>query len=107
MSLDGEGGDGLDDKAGRGALPVDQHLLDAVFLHLQLPQRAELTQAAQRQLEVVPVRVLLTDLVPGEEEKSRKNVSASYSVILKLRKIHLSLQSGYISKLTEVKRDLT
>ena len=38
VAFQSKGGLGLDDKAGCGALPVDQDLLHPVLLHLQLPQ---------------------------------------------------------------------
>ena len=53
---------------GGRALPVDEHLLDAVLLHLQFAEGAEFREAPERQLEVVPVGVLLTDLVADGEE---------------------------------------
>ena len=53
---------------GCGTLPVDEYLLDAVLLHLELAERAELGEASERQLEVAPVGVLLTDLVPDGEK---------------------------------------
>ena len=53
---------------GCGALPVDEDLLDAVLLHLELAERAELGEAPERQLEVAPVGVLLPDLVADGEE---------------------------------------
>ena len=67
----------------RRALPVDEHLLDAVLLHLQLAQRAELGQSPEGQLEVVPVGVLLTDLVPDGEELLTRDLKRLdwYSVV--------------------------
>ena len=69
VALHGEGGGGLDDEPGGGALPVYQDLLHPVLLHLELPQRAELGQAAQGKDELVPVGILLANLLPGWNKK--------------------------------------
>ena len=81
VALDGEGRDRLDDEARRGALAVDQHLLHAVLLHLELAQRAELRESAQRQLEVGPVGVLLTDLVADGEEPLAGDLQGLVAVV--------------------------
>ena len=81
LALHGKGGLGLDDEAGSGALSVDENLLHAILFHLQLPQRAELAEATQREDKLVPVCILLPDLFANREEPVASDLQGLVGVI--------------------------
>ena len=81
VPLHGERGLGLDNEARGGALAVNQNLLHAVLLHLELAQRAELGKSAQGQDELVPVGVFLADLLTDGKEPVTGNLQRLVRVV--------------------------